>query len=329
MRIGVVGVGAIGGFMAARLARAGQTVTLVDVGRTQDVLRERGLVLVTSDGVQLSATGATVRDLHDAGPQDLIVLAVKAYDLPAVAADLPRLCHEETVILPLQNGMPWWYFQKHTEPWKGRRITNLDPDGSLERNIPAERILGSVVYPAAEVIEPGVIRHVEGSRIVVGELDDRETDRAKTIIELLNQAGFKSFFLQDLRGEVWLKLLGSAVLNPVSALTRATMMEICQFPPSHDLVLALMKEVEAVANAFGVTMRLPIEHRLLGAEKVGDHKTSTLQDREAGLRLEVDALVGAVVEVAHWVNVPTPRLEAVEGIVRLLDKTNRTGREER
>jgi hypothetical protein len=158
------------------------------------VLREKGLVLVTSDGERLPATGATVCDLKDALPQDLVVLAVKAYDLPAVAVDLPRICHEDTIVLPMQNGLPWWYFQCHPEPWSGRRIECLDPDGSLARSIPPERILGSVVYPAAEVVEPGIVRHVEGHRIVVGELDDRETDRAATIIEMTFAVKFGSSF---------------------------------------------------------------------------------------------------------------------------------------
>lgn len=325
MRICVVGVGAIGGLIGVRLAQTTATVTLVDVGSTQEALRESGLTLRTTDGEELRAKNAIVCDLEEAGPQDLVVLAVKAHDLPAVAPGLRELFHQDTVVLPVQNGMPWWYFQRHGGPWDGRQIQNLDPDGSLASNLSAERILGSVIYPAAEVLEPGIVRHVEGNRIVIGELDNCQSERADAVIDLLKAAGFKSFFLDDLRGEVWLKLLGSAVFNPLSALTRATMVEMCRFPPSRRLVQALMEEVEAVADAFSVKMRLPIERRLEGAEKVGHHKTSTLQDLEAGRRLEVNALVGAVVEIAQWANVETPRLEAIEAAVRLLDKEMQQG----
>jgi len=309
--------------MGARLAAAGEAVTLVDVGDQQEVLREYGLTLETPTGDRIRANGALVRDLADAGPQDLIVLAVKAYDLPAVAKPLSALYHDRTIILPVQNGLPWWYFQRLDGPFANRRIESLDPTGSLERHVPAERILGAVVYPAAEVVGPGVVRHVEGNRIVVGELDDRPRARTQEVIDLLNRGGFKSFFLEDLRGEIWLKLLGSAVFNPLSALTHATMVDICRFEPSHSLSVALMEEVQSVANALGVTIRLPIEKRMAGAERVGRHKTSTLQDVERGKRLEVDALVGAVVEIAGWVGVPTPRLEAIAAATALLDRTLR------
>ena len=320
MRIAVVGVGAVGGLMGVWLARAGATVTLIDIGPTQAALRETGLALLTSDGERLPAANAQVREIEDAGPQDVVVLAVKAHDLAEAAPGLPQLYDSDTVVLPVQNGLPWWYFQRLEGPWNGRRIENLDPSGAITRHIPAERILGCVVYPAAEVVEPGLVRHVEGKRIVVGELDNARSRRADAVVGLLKSADVKSFVLKDLRGEIWVKLLGSAVFNPLSALTRATMADMCRDPASRQLVTEMMREVEAVANALGVTLRLPIERRLAGAEKVGDHRTSTLQDLEAGRRLEIDALLGAVVEVARWVDVETPRLDTMEAALRLLEQ---------
>jgi 2-dehydropantoate 2-reductase len=323
VRIAIVGTGAVGGLIGARIAAAGDTVTLIDVGEQQEVLRTRGLTLETSTGERIEAREAVVRDLADADPQDLVVLAVKAYDLPAIAKPLSALYHDHTMVLPVQNGLPWWYFQRLEGPFANRRIESLDPDGSLGQHVPPERILGAVVYPAAEVVGPGVVRHVEGNRIVVGELDDRPRERTQEVIDLLKRGGFKSFFLEDLRGEIWLKLLGSAVFNPLSALTHATMVDICRFEPSHSLSVDLMEEAQSVANAFGVSIRLPIEKRMAGAERVGRHKTSTLQDVERGKRLEVDALVGAVVEIARWVDVPTPKLEAIAAATALLDRTLR------
>lgn len=321
MRIAIIGTGAVGGLIGARLAQAGEAVTLVDVGVQQEALRSNGLTLETPAGERSVVQGAVVRDLTDAGAQDLVVLAVKAHDLSTVAEHLPCLYHDQTIVLPVQNGLPWWYFQRTNGLWAARRIQSLDPDGSLERHVPADRIVGAVVYPAAEVVEPGVVRHVEGNRIVVGELDDRPSERTQGVIDLLTRGGFKSFFLEDLRGEIWLKLLGSAVFNPLSALTHATMADICRFEPSRSLAVELMEEVQSVANAFGVTIRLPIEKRMAGAERVGPHKTSTLQDVERGKRLEVDALVGAVVEIAGWVGVSTPKLEAIAAATYLLDRT--------
>jgi 2-dehydropantoate 2-reductase len=326
VRIAIVGTGAVGGLIGARLAHAGEAVTLIDVGTRQEALRRDGLTLVAPTGERIHAEGAVVGELGDAGVQDLVVLAVKAYDLPAVAEHLPPLYHEHTRVLTVQNGLPWWYFQRVDGPWTGRRVESLDPTGSLERHVPAHRIVGAVVYPAADVVGPGVVRHVEGNRIVVGELDDRPRERTQAVIDLLIRGGFKSFFLEDLRGELWLKLMGSAVFNPLSALTHATMVDICRFGPSRSLSIELMREVQAVAAAFGVTIRLPIEKRLAGAERVGRHKTSTLQDVEQGRRLEVDALIGAVVEIAAWVGVPTPKLEAIAAATRLLDRTLREER---
>lgn len=320
MKIAIVGAGAIGGLLGVRLARAGETVTLVDVGEQRRALLERGLTLVTRDGDHLDASDAIVRDLDEAGPQDLIVLGVKAHDLSAVAPHLPDLYTDSTVVLPVQNGLPWWYFQRQNGARGGQRLLSLDPDGTLERCIPAERLLGSVVYPAAENLEPGVIRHVEGNRIVIGELDDLRSERADIVIDLLARAGFKSFFLEDLRGEIWLKLLGSAVFNPLSALTGATMGDICRFPPSRELAIDVMREVEAVAGALGIAIRLPIEQRMAGAERVGSHKTSALQDVEAGRRLEVAALVGAVLEIAASMNVPVPHLRTLGAAFALLDR---------
>jgi 2-dehydropantoate 2-reductase len=321
VRICIVGAGAIGGLMGARLARHNE-VTVIDRGPHLDAIRHDGIRVLTADGdeEQVRPELATSSYL-EAGQQDLVILAVKAPVLPEVVPRLQPLLAADTIILPLQNGLPWWYFQRHGGEFDGRRIHCVDPDGRIAAHIDPERIIGCVVLPAGEVVSPGVIRHVEGNRLPVGELDGSTTARLENLVALLAQAGFKSFVLDDVRSEIWLKLLGNMSFNPISALTGATLIELCRHHPTRELARQMMEEAENIAQRLGRTIRVSIDKRIAGAERVGAHKTSMLQDVEAGRALEVEAVIGSVVELGRLTGVTTPVTDAVYALAGLLNRT--------
>jgi ketopantoate reductase len=321
MKICVIGAGAIGGLMAARFALAGEEVTVIDQGAHLAAIKQNGLKLIWEDGSEAVARDLKATDsVAEAGPQDLVILALKAHYLDKVARELASLMGPETVIVTVQNGIPWWYFHKQGGPFEGRRLESLDPSGVLTRNIDADRIIGCVVYPAAAVPEPGVIHHVEGDRFPVGELDGSASERVQKLHDLLVKAGFRSRVLDDIRSEIWLKAWGNLSFNPISALTHATLQEICQFPDTRSLAATMMAEAQAIAEQLGVTFRHTIEKRIEGAESVGAHKTSMLQDVESGRSLEIEALMGAVLELGHLTETPAPAIEAVYACVKLLNK---------
>jgi ketopantoate reductase len=321
MKICIVGAGAIGGLMGAKFALAGEEVTVIDQGAHLAAIQKNGLKLIWEDGSEAVARNVKATDkLAEAGPQDLVILALKAHYLDQVARQMPALMGPETMIVTVQNGIPWWYFHKHGGPHDGHRLESLDPTGVLTKNIDADRIIGCVVYPAADVPEPGVIHHVEGDRFPIGELDGSESTRVQTLYDLLVQAGFRSRILDDIRSEIWLKAWGNLSFNPISALTHATLVEICQFRDTRDLAAAMMAESQAIAEDLGVTFRHTIEKRIAGAESVGAHKTSMLQDVELGRSLEVEALMGAVLELGRLTGIPAPSIKAVYACVKLLNK---------
>jgi 2-dehydropantoate 2-reductase len=322
MKIAVVGVGAIGGYVGIRLALAGEDVTFIARGANLQVLRTNGINLVMSDGTQesLPRVNAT-SDYAAAGPQDVVILAMKAHQVAAVAPDVPKLFGPDTVVVPMQNGIPYWYFHGHRGALAGTRVRNADPTGVIGENIPGERVIGCVVYPATELVSHGVIKHVEGNRFPVGEPDGTASGRVQRVADCLTRAGFKAPVLDDIRAEIWLKLWGNMTFNPISALTRSTLAGICQYPPSRELAAAMMTEAQTIAHKLGITFRVPLEKRIAGAEKVGHHKTSMLQDVEAGRDLEIDALLGAVVELARLTETPTPHLDTVYSLTKLLAKS--------
>jgi len=324
MKICVVGAGAIGGLLAVRLAKSGALVTVVDRGAHLQAIQRNGLKLLMADGSEhLTRSLEATANIGNAGPQDVVILAVKTQILPAIAPQLGSLMNDDTVILPMQNGLPWWYFQKAGGEYDGRRIECLDPDGRLAAHVDVDRVLGCVVFPAGEVVSPGVVRHTEGNRFPLGELDGSDSARARALVEMFTDAGFKSFVLDDIRAEIWLKLLGNLSFNPISALTHATLEDICRYPPSRALAKSLMQEAQAVANSLGITLRVSIDKRIAGAEKIGSHKTSMLQDVEAGRGLELEAIMGAVAELACLTGIATPGIDAIYALVKLLDKTMR------
>ncbi|MBL8377489.1 MAG: 2-dehydropantoate 2-reductase [Burkholderiales bacterium] len=326
MRICVVGAGSIGGLLGVKLALAGNQVTLIARGPNLAAIRESGMKLVMHDGVELLARDVRATDrITEAGPQDMVILGMKAHQVEAIVGDLPALLHDDTVIVPMQNGIPWWYFQRHGGLHEGKTVASVDPSGAIARAIDPRRIIGCVVYPAAEIAAPGVIRQIEGDRFPVGELDAAmgglESERVRQVSQAFVAAGFKSPILPSIRSEIWLKLWGNLTFNPISALTHSTLVDICQYPLTRALAKNMMKEAENVAAKLGVAFRVDIDRRIAGAEKVGKHKTSMLQDIEAGRDPEIDALVGAVIELGETVGVPTPHIEAVYAMVKLLGRT--------
>jgi 2-dehydropantoate 2-reductase len=321
MKIAIIGVGAIGGYVGIRLALAGEDVTFIARGANLEALQTQGLRLQLADGSEETAPHVkATAEYAAAGQQDVVILAMKAHQVAAVAADVPRLFGPQTVVIPMQNGIPYWYFHEHGGVLAGTRVHSVDPTGEIGAKIPAQRVIGCVVYPATELLTYGLIKHVEGNRFPVGEPNGTTSERVQRIAACFTRAGLKAPILEDVRAEIWLKLWGNMTFNPMSALARATLAGICQYPPSRALAAAMMSEAQSVAHKLGITFRVSLEKRIAGAEKVGHHKTSMLQDLEAGRALEIDALLGAVVELARLTDTPTPHLDAVYALVKLLEK---------
>jgi 2-dehydropantoate 2-reductase len=322
VKIAIIGVGAIGGYVGIRLALAGEDVTFIARGANLEALRDRGIRLIAADGSEQAVPRVkATNDYAAAGPQDVVILAMKAHQVEAVARDVPALFGPDTVVVPMQNGIPYWYFHRYPGALAGTRVQSVDPSGSIGEHIPCERVIGCVVYPAAELVSPGVVKHVEGNRFPLGEPDGTASERVTRLSECFVRGGLQAPVLSDIRAEIWLKLWGNLTFNPISALSRATLAGICQYPPSRAIAAAMMTEAQCVANKLGVTFRVSLEKRIAGAEKVGHHKTSMLQDVEAARTLEVDALLGSVVELARLTDTPTPRIDTVYALTKLLAKT--------
>jgi 2-dehydropantoate 2-reductase len=322
MKIAIIGAGAIGGYVGVKLALAGEDVSFIARGANLEAIRRNGMRLIMNDGTEHVAGKVKATNNYDeAGVQDIVILAMKAHQMAAVASDLRKLFGPDTGVITMQNGIPYWYFHKHGGALEGSRLHSVDPTGIVTEKIPAERVIGCVVYPASELIAPGVVRHIEGDRFPVGELDGSISARVTRISECFSNAGFKSPVLDNLRAEIWLKLWGNLTFNPISALTHSTLVDICQFPPSRELAVSMMREAQTVANKLGIEFRVSLEKRIAGAEKVGKHKTSMLQDIEAGRAPEIEALVGSVVELGRLTNTPTPHIDTVYALVKLLSKT--------
>jgi len=322
MKTAIIGAGAIGGYVGVKLALAGEDVTFMVRGANLDAIRKNGMKLIMDDGTEHMARNVKATNNYDeASPQDVVVLAVKAHQLEAVANDVPKLFGPDTVVVTMQNGIPYWYFHKHGGELEGSRMESVDPTGLICEKIPAQRVIGCVVYPASKLVAPGVVKHIEGDRFPVGELDGSTSDRVTRVSECFTRAGFKAPVLDNVRAEIWLKLWGNLTFNPISALTHSTLVDICQNPLTRELAAAMMTEAQTIANKLGITFRVPLERRIAGAEKVGKHKTSMLQDFEAGREPEIEALVGSVVELGRLTHTPTPHIDAVYALAKLLAKT--------
>ncbi len=323
MRICILGCGAIGGLLAGYLATTDAELTVIDRGEQYRALREGGLVLRRDGEADQRITDLNVVDhCEGLGRFDYLFLAVKAHEIGELAAGIRSLLEQDAVLVTLQNGIPWWYFQRHGGPLDGQVLAATDPGGRLAGMIDPGRLIGCVAYPAAEVVAPGVIHHIEGTRFPVGELDGRSTPRLAGLSQLLVGAGLKSPMLEDIRSEIWLKAWGNAVFNPVSALTHATMAEIARFPPTRDVVADLMREAEQVAGRLGISFRVPLERRLQGAEQVGGHRTSMLQDALQLRPMELDAILGSVLELADLTGVDAPGLRSLYALCSLRNRVN-------
>ncbi|MCW5663461.1 MAG: 2-dehydropantoate 2-reductase [Piscinibacter sp.] len=322
MKFAVVGAGAIGGYLGARLALAGEDVTFIARNRNLEAINARGFRLIEEDGSerQTSAVRAVQR-MAEAGPQDAVLLTLKAHQVRDVLPELRALFGPQTMVVTMINGVPWWYFHKLAGPYEGRRLESVDPGGVIAQHIEPERIVGSIVYPASELLEPGVVKVIEGNRFSVGELDGARSERVEALSQALMKAGFKAPVARDIRSELWVKLWGNLSFNPISALTHATLEQICRFGPTRELAAAMMREAQAVAEKLGVRFKITLEQRIAGAEAVGAHKTSMLQDVEHGRALELEALVGSVVELGHITETPTPTIQAMYAATSLLART--------
>jgi 2-dehydropantoate 2-reductase len=317
MRFLIAGAGAIGAYIGARMAQAGFDVTLFARGPHLRAMQEHGVQVKSGDG-DFVARPTIVGSLDDVGAVDVVFLGVKAHGLPQLAPQLKPVLGPATTVVSTQNGIPWWYFQGFGGEWEGIHLERVDPGGAVSSAIAARSVVGSIVYFATEIAAPGVIQHIEGNRISLGEPDGTRSDRCRGIAEALIASGLRCPVTTRIRHEIWVKVLGNASFNPVSALTRATLAQMVRDPGVSSVIRNIMQEVEAVSHKLGMELPVSIEQRMAGAEKVGEHKTSMLQDLEAGRPMELEALVGAVVELGERVGLPMSVTRTVYNCTKLL-----------
>ena len=323
MKICIFGVGAIGSYLGAKLAKLPSSevqVTLIARGEKLKALQDRGLKLEENGTSETINNFVATDDVNAVEPQDAIFVTVKAQSVSNIAPSLPALSSSDMVVMA-QNGIPWWYFHKMGGEYEGRQIRSVDPNGIIEGNVPIQQVIGCVVYPATELVAPGVVRHIEGNRFSLGELDGTKSDRLKKLSQVLQQAGLKAPVRRHIRNELWIKLWGNMAFNPISALTGATLEDICEYSLTRDLARNMMLEAKEIAEKLGIKFGISLEQRIEGAKEVGAHKTSMLQDIEAGRSTEIDALVGAVIELGELTDTPTPHLSSIYASVKLLEQT--------
>jgi 2-dehydropantoate 2-reductase len=321
VRIAVVGAGAIGAYWGAALHRGGAEVHLIARNQHLRAMRENGVQVLSPRGDFVAYPHAT-DDPAEIGPVDYVFLGLKAHSYPSCGPLVEPLLGEHTAVLPAQNGIPWWYFHQLAGPYEGRRIEAVDPDGATSAVLAPERAIGCVVYPATTIEAPGVIRHLEGTRFSIGEPSGEISQRCKALSDAMVAGGLKAPVESNLRDDIWIKLMGNVAFNPLSALTRATMAQMCEHDDTRALVATMMTETLAIARAAGSDPGVSVEKRIDGAWRVGHHKTSMLQDLEAGKPLEIDAIIGAVVELAGLTGVSAPALRHVHAAISLLDHTS-------
>lgn len=316
MRICIFGAGAIGGYMGAKLAQAGAEVSLVARGPHLAAMQAKGLTLI-EEGETVTIPVRASSDPAELGPQDYVILTLKAHSVPSVVPQILPLLGQDSTLVSGVNGIPWWYFHKTGGPLEGTRLDSVDPGGVQWDGFGPDRVLGCVVYPAAEVSEPGTIRHIEGNRFSLGEPSGEKSARATALSEALSAAGLKAPVRPKLRDEIWVKLWGNLSFNPISALTHATLDVLCTDPGTRGVARAMMLEAQAIAEKLGVKFPIDVERRIDGGAAVGAHRTSMLQDLDAGRPMEIGALVGSVAELGRLVEVPTPTVDTVLALIRL------------
>jgi 2-dehydropantoate 2-reductase len=327
MRFLVAGAGAIGAYVGAHMAQAGFDVTLFARGPHLRAMQEHGVHVKSADG-DFVARPRIVGSLEEVGPVDVVFLGVKAHALPQLAPQLKPVLGPDTTVVSTQNGIPWWYFHGFGGEWEGLGLERVDPGGVISAAIEARSVVGSIVYFATEILSPGVIQHIEGNRITLGEPGGTRSERIRRIAEALIDSGLRCPVTTRIRHEIWVKVLGNASFNPVSALTRSTLVQMVRDPGVCSLIRNIMQEVEAVSRKLSMELPVSIDQRIAGAEKVGEHKTSMLQDLEAGRPIELEALVGAVVELAERVGLPMPYTRTVYSCTKLLAECAASQRKE-
>jgi len=314
MRICVYGAGAIGGYLGAKLALAGEDVTLIARGPHLEAMQRNGLRLIADDAERVAHPTCTANP-YDAGPQDYVVVAVKAHSAPAIVEAMQPLLGPDTAVVTAMNGVPWWYFYALDGPWRDRRLESVDPGGTQWNGIGPERAIGCVVYPATEVVEPGVIRHMSGDRFTLGEPSGERSVRVQALAAALISAGLRAP-IRSIRDEIWVKLWGNLCFNPISALTLATLDVVATEPGTRGAARAMMSEAQAIAERLGVKFSVDIDKRIDGAAAVGAHRTSMLQDLERGRPMEIDALVTVIQELGRLVALPTPTIDVVLALIQ-------------
>jgi 2-dehydropantoate 2-reductase len=316
MKICIYGAGAIGAYLGARLIEAGCEVTLIARGPHLQAMRENGLTLQTGDEQQTLQVNCTDNPA-EVGPQDYVVVTLKAHSVAPIVEQILPLLGPDTPIVTAQNGVLWWYFHGLPGPWENHQLDTADTDGLIWKTLGPERAIGCVVYPSCEIVEPGVVRHLDGDRFMLGEPDGSKSERVVALADAFSSAGLKAPVRKKIRDDIWFKLLGNATFNPVSVLTGGTLEQMCRDPGVRAIIRGMMHEAQHVADRLGVKFVMDIEKRINGAENVGAHKTSMLQDFDQGRPLEIDALVASVSELGRLVDVPTPTLDAVLSMVLL------------
>lgn len=315
MRICIYGAGAIGGYLGVQLSLAGEDVTLIARGPHLDAMQKNGVKLLI-DGEERIAHPTCLSDPAEVGPQDYIIITLKAHSLPGIVEHIEPLLGPDTAVVTGVNGIPWWYFYKLEGPWQDHRIESVDPGGLVWDKIGPERAIGCVIYPATEVIEPGIIRHIEGDRFTLGEPSGEKTDRTARLSEALRVAGLKAPVRTQIRNDIWIKLWGNLSFNPISALTHATLDVIATDPGTRSVARSMMLEAQAIGEKLGVRFGVDVDKRIAGAAAVGEHKTSMLQDLQRGRPMEVDALLTAVQEIGCLVDVKTPTIDIVLALIQ-------------
>ena len=327
MRFAVFGAGAIGAYVGAALARGGADVVLIARGPHLRAMQERGVTVLSNRG-DFHAHPRATDDVDAIAEADVVFVGLKAYSLTGIAPELGRALGTHATVIGGQNGIPWWYFQSHGGPLEGTALETVDPGGTIARSIPPEQVVGCVAFPATAIVKPGVVQHIEGTRFAIGEPDGSVSERCSDISEAFVAGGFKCPVEERLRDQIWLKLVGNAVFNPLSALTGATLGELGRVPQMVKVLRAAFEECANVASALEIGFPVSLERRLEAGFAVGDHKTSMLQDLEAGKPLEYECMTGAVVELAQRLDVSVPHLETIYGSIKLLDTVRASGAEE-
>ncbi len=322
MKICIFGAGAIGGYMAVKLVQAGADVSLVARGPHLAAMKSDGLTLIEEGGERVTVPVTASENAADLGEQDYVIVTLKAHSVPPVVEKMQPLIGDHTTIVSGVNGVPWWYFHKLGGPHEGTRLASVDPGDAQWNGFGPDRVLGCVVYPAAEVVEPGVIKHIEGNRFSLGEPDGSKSDRALALSQALAKAGLRAPVRPRIRDEIWVKLWGNLSFNPISALTHATLDVLCTDPGTRAVARGMMLEAQAIGEALGVKFPIDVERRIDGGAAVGAHRTSMWQDLDAGRPMEIDALVGSVQELGRLTGIPTPTIDTVLALVQLRGKVS-------